>query len=244
MAIYYLCSGFGTEHCFVNKFGELLSADLKFRNKLVVIPCTDNYEELNSHIDFFSDQLAEIDIEFEETILLTDDMFSEEMNNHIKTADMIYLTGGYPFIQRNFIFDNRLSKSLLDFSGVMLGISAGAMNMSKRIIMVTDGINSDETRVENGLGVVDFSVFPHCAFSGDEFAKTFHIGDDTVVSEKLLEASQGKEPVYFLQNKNEKNELKISFIRTANGETHFLSIYDGKIWTATANGFEIVDTYI
>lgn len=62
MPIHYLCSGFGMEHSFVNKFGELLSADLQIRNFLVVVPCTENNDELQAHLSFFTEQLAEAGI--------------------------------------------------------------------------------------------------------------------------------------------------------------------------------------
>ena len=126
----------------------------------------------------------------------------------------------------------------------MLGVSAGAMNMSKYIIMVTDGANSDETRVEEGLGLVDFSVFPHCAFSGDTFAASFYIGSGLVDSQNLLTACKGKGDVYFLQNKTETDTLKISFICAKEGKKEFVSIFDGRVWKATENGFELIEEYI
>ena len=36
---------------------------------------------------------------------------------------------GYPFIRRDFVEENKLRTSLHDYSRVILGISAGAMNM-------------------------------------------------------------------------------------------------------------------
>ena len=126
----------------------------------------------------------------------------------------------------------------------MLGISAGAMNMSQYIIMVTDGPNSDETKIEEGLGLVDFSVFPHCAFSGNIYAPSFMIGSDLVDSNKLLAASKNKGDVYFLQNKTETDTLRISFIRVKNSEKQFVSMFDGKVWKATENGYEIIEEYI
>lgn len=244
MAIYYLCSGFGMEHSFVNKFGELLAGDVKGRNNLVVIPCTEDEGEIKEHVSFITLQLAEAGIEFENQIILTQSMLQEEMTEHIKAADLIYMSGGYPFIQRDFIRNNNLDDSLREYTGVVLGISAGAMNMCKHIIMVTDGENSDETRIEDGLGLVDFSVYPHCAFSGDVFAKSFYIGPDLVDSEKLLTASQNIGEVYFLQNKTETDELKISFVRVENGKKEFVSIYEGRVWKATVDGFEIIKEYI
>ena len=244
MPVHYLCSGFGMEHSFVNKFGELLSSDLANRNSLVAIPCAENQEELQAHLSFFTAQLTEAGIIFKEHILLSSAMSHIEQCNYIKNADLIYFMGGYPFAQKEFIIRNNLEDVLHNYQGVTLGISAGAMNMSKYIIMVTDGPNSDETRIEEGLGLVDFSVFPHCAFSGDKFAPSFYIGPDFVDSTKLLQASHSKGDVYFLQNKTETGTLKISFIRVENNKLQFISMYEGRVWKATKNGFEIINEYL
>ena len=244
MPIYYLCSGFGMEHSFVNKFEKLLSADLPVRNTLVAIPCAENPEELQAHFSFFTEQLAEAGIVFNKHVILSSSMSHDEQCDYIKNANFIYFMGGYPFAQKEFILQNKLEDALRSYSGVVLGISAGAMNMSKYIIMVTDGPESNETRIEDGLGLVDFSVFPHCAFSGDNFAPSFCIGSDLVDSKALLQASQGMGTVYFLQNKTETDTLKISFIRVKNNNPQFVSMFDGKVWKATENGFEIMKEYI
>ena len=116
--------------------------------------------------------------------------------------------------------------------------------MSNYIIMVTDGVNSDEIRVEEGLGLVDFSVFPHCAFSGDIFAKSFYIGSDLVDSAKLLSVGKDLGEVYCLQNKTETDKLKISFIRVENGKKEFVSMFGGRIWRISEKGFELIKEYI
>lgn len=244
MPIHYLCSGFGMEHSFVNKFGELLSADLPTRNSLVVVPCTENNDELQPHLSFFTEQLAEAGIVFNNHIILSSNMTYEEQCDYIKNADLIYFMGGYPFALKKFISQNKLKDALHNYQGITLGISAGAMNMSKYIIMVTDGPNSDETRIEEGLGLVDFSVFPHCAFSGETFASSFYIGSDLVDSAALLQACQGKGDVYFLQNKTETDTLKISFIRVENNKPQFISMFEGKVWKAAENGYEIIKEYL
>ena len=243
MPIYYFCSGFGMEHSFVNKFGEMLSTDLLVRNTLVAIPCIENEEDLKAHLSFFTGQLSEAGIVFDKHVILSSSMSHNEQCDYIKNADFIYFMGGYPFAQKEFIRQNKLEDVLRSYQGVVLGISAGAMNMSKYIIMVTDGPKSNETHIEEGLGLVDFSVFPHCAFSGDNFAPSFYIGSDLVDSKALLQASQGKGTVYFLQNKTETDTLKISFIRVVNNIPQFVSMFDGKVWKATENGFEIIKEY-
>ncbi len=154
MATYYLCSGFGPEHSFVNKFGEMLANDLKLRKSLVVIPCGGDKEETEAHVGFVTQQLEEVGIVFEKRMILSVDMTQEEQCRYIKDADLVYLMGGYPFSQKAFLEENELRECLQEYSGVVLGISAGAMNMSKYMIMVTDGANSDETRPAMGSQVV------------------------------------------------------------------------------------------
>lgn len=244
MATYYLCSGFESEHSFVNKFGEMLANDLKLRKSLVAIPCGGGKEETEAHVAFVEKQLEEAGIVFDKRMILSADMPQEEQHRYIKDADLVYLMGGYPFSQKAFLEDNGLSTCLREYFGVVLGISAGAMNMSQYIIMVTDGTTSDETRVEEGLGLVDFSVFPHCAFSGDIFTESFYIGSDLVESQKLLAACKEKGDVYFLQNKTETNTPKISFIRVKDGKKEFVSIYGGRVWKKIEDGFELIEEYV
>ena len=76
------------------------------------------------------------------------------------------------------------------------------------------------------------------------FAPSFYIGADLVDSVTLLQASQTKGDVYFLQNKTETDTLKISFIRVENNKPQFVSMFNGKIWKATENGYEIIKEYI
>lgn len=244
MAIYYFCSGFGMDNCFKNKFGELLAEDLIGTRSLVAIPCSDNEEEINAHLQFFGSQLEKAGIVFKNIIALNSEMPSEQMCKNIENADMLYFMGGYPFEQKQFIEKNDLTEIIKKFDNVIVGISAGAMNMSEYIIMVTDGENSDQTRVERGMGLVDFSIFPHCAFSGDEFAKSFKIGSDTVCSDNLRAACKDLGDVYFLQNKDDADNLKISLIRVKNNKKEFVSIYGGRVWKITPDGFELEREYV
>lgn len=244
MSICYLCSGFGMEDCFVNKFGELLSKDLKSTRSMVAIPCSDDEELISGHLEFFKDQLERAGIYFESILAVNEKMSGEEICENIKNADMLYLMGGCPFEQKKLIDDKCIGNAIKSFDKVILGISAGAMNMSEYIIEVTYGESGDVTRVEKGLGMVDFSIFPHCAFSGDEFAQSFKIGRDTVYSQKLVEACKSRGDVYFLQNKDDKGNLKISLIRVENNKKEFVSICNGRVWKLTPSGFEIEKEYV
>jgi peptidase E len=240
MAIYYLCSGFGMEHSFCNDFGKRLSEDVKKRNSIVYIPASNNTGEILDQVSFFKAQLIEIDMVFPNHIILNSDSMScDDMKKAINKADLVYLVGGYPWDELDLIQKSNLTASLKQYDGVMLGISAGAMIMSKYIIMVTDGPNSDKSVIKKGLNIVNYSIYPHCNFSGEDFKMNFYVGSDLVISQKLIDISRGKGDVFCLQNKDENNTIKISLIRTVNGKSEIISINNGTVWKIMDNFVKI-----
>lgn len=78
----------------------------------------------------------------------------------LKSADVIYLTGGDPFIQLNYIKDNNLDKIIKKFNGIIIGVSAGSMNQCKTAFCCKDE-DYPETKVYNALGLVDITIDPH-----------------------------------------------------------------------------------
>jgi peptidase E len=245
MAVYYLCSGFSLENAFNNEFGRRLKADISSTNSLVCFPAVrtdEDYIIAEEQVVLFQKVLAEIGIIFENAILITDKMTDNVICDYINKAGFIYMMGGYPWYELDLLTNHNLFEQLQNYNGVILGISAGAMIMSKYSVLVTDGINSDETVIKNGLGLVNFSVFPHCNFEGDEFVEAFYIGPDLVISESLLKASEIVGNFYMLQNKTPDGKEKISLIRSENGRNEIICISNGLVWKIHDRNFVIVDS--
>lgn len=240
MSIQYYASGFAMDHCFANEFGEKIVRDIKRRKLWVVVPATDDAGFNQEHVQFVRHQFEEIGLSFENITVLNEAMSIPEMKDAIHNADFLYLMGGYPFYQKEFIVKHDILEAIRNYTGVILGISSGAMNMSQYIIMVTDGPNSDEVKIESGLGMTDFSIFPHFSVSDNKVGDSFFIGQDKVDTDILLEVSKNLGKIYFLQNKNDLGDVKISLIRVEDGKKEIVRINGGNIWTIEDEKYKLV----
>jgi len=99
-----------------------------------------------------------------------DKEYDESKTDELLKTDAIFLSGGntYYFLnslkKRNFI---PLLREYVEKGGVLIGVSAGSMIMSKTITITTidTDINGDQNAVNlkdfTSLGLVDFEFFPH-----------------------------------------------------------------------------------
>jgi cyanophycinase-like exopeptidase len=100
-------------------------------------------------------------IEFENEFLISPNMSSSETQKIVRSANFIMLMGGDPFKQKEMCEKLGLIEILKKYQGVMLGFSAGAMLMSKYIIITPC---SDEYEV----------------LIKEEFIKKYTIDDETL----------------------------------------------------------------
>lgn len=74
----------------------------------------------------------------------------------IQEASCIFLMGGHPEQQFQLIKDKGLANAICEASGIVLGVSAGAINMAVR------SLDTKESNVPYaGLGLADVTVKPH-----------------------------------------------------------------------------------
>lgn len=78
----------------------------------------------------------------------------------LKNADIIYLQGGDPFVQLEYMRDNEYDKFLKEYNGIVLGLSAGTMNLGE-----TEFYSKDEdypkSKFYKALGITDLTIDPH-----------------------------------------------------------------------------------
>lgn len=77
----------------------------------------------------------------------------EEMRRKIEEADVLMLTGGAPDLAMKRIREKGLKKTLKNFSGIVIGYSAGAMMQLDRYHITPDP-DYPEFSWQNGLGYV------------------------------------------------------------------------------------------
>jgi peptidase E len=166
MSKYYLLSDFSQETGFsllTNDFKR----DLKSYKLIVFIASnpiigdiTDKYAA--RYLEWFE----KIGIIFEKSMVLDSRMDMKYMHIAIQNASLIYLMGGTTPLQMEFLLNNHLIEPICKADCLVMGLSAGAINMGKTSIL-TKTCGHDKQEVYNGIGLVDLSVEPH--FSPSEF---------------------------------------------------------------------------
>ena len=82
----------------------------------------------------------------------------------VHSSDFIIFAGGHVPTQNAFLNAIRMQELLKDFDGVLLGISAGSMNMAKTVYVQPEEpgeSHPDFRRFAPGMGVTRFQILPH-----------------------------------------------------------------------------------
>ena len=83
----------------------------------------------------------------------------------IQDSDFIILAGGHVPTQNAFFREIGLRELLEDFSGTVMGISAGSMNAARRVYaqpeMPGESVDPGYRRFLPGLGLTDINILPH-----------------------------------------------------------------------------------
>lgn len=169
----YIFSGFSTQEHFGGKTSEFFKKDLMDASNIVFIPGgngknnkTDRY--VNTDINWFK----EIGIDFKKVVILDTTMKKEKMKLEINEADVIFLMGGNTLAQNNFLINYDLKQPIKDFDGVVIGVSAGAINLGEISLCskdISEGVN--ETKMYEGIGRIKYTFEPHFNLKNTELLK-------------------------------------------------------------------------
>ncbi len=155
------------------------------------------HDKTDRYFGVFLDYFAAIGIEFGDAKVVDGRMSPEVAQRTVAEADVVWLAGGMTPVQFGYFKKYGLVDALRAFDGVMIGMSAGSINMGK--ISVTDEFEDGRYHAYEGVGVVDCTVDPHF--------------DPSRVSPELLELSKDF-PIYGLCDDGA--------IVVAGGETRFV----------------------
>ena len=243
MARYY-CSGFDIMNAFGHGLGELFRQELAGNGSIVFIPGgAERVEKAkNKTVPIFLEHLKNVGIEFEENILITPDLTKEQAREAVKHADMLMLLGGNPFRLKELCVEQDLIKELREYKGLMVGLSAGAMFMSKYIIVTPCSEEYPDFQVEEGLNLDGISIYPHNNTEEEEYPEKLVAGDEIYVRNDLLKVAAEYGVFYLLQDHlREKGETDVSLIKVTDGRTEFYRENEGKIWKAEKDNIKIME---
>lgn len=147
----------------------------------------ENEERIKNTIDSFS--LSNLN--FNEKILL-DARNKKDAKNIILGANIVILSGGKILCQNKFFRSIRLKKILKHFNGIVIGISAGTMNLCKTVFnFPEEKADIKERKWVKGLGFYDKIIIPH--FDGETNTYQIECEEIDVAGDYILPASHKKE---------------------------------------------------
>lgn len=154
---YYL--GWFTQF-FPEQLGKRIQKDITNRKSLVMISGNPWLDEEDGATEL--SWLAHEGIRFEEYHRIHSQVPMDEAHTLLQKASVIFLLGGDTLEQNRFLAEYELADVIRKSKAVVLGASAGAINMSAKWLCSRNfGYEVEESVVYDSLGLGDFSVLSH-----------------------------------------------------------------------------------
>lgn len=149
-------SGF-PNHRFPQDVAKRLKEELTHRSSLVFVSAwPEDYERNDNDAKGMYHMFVEDDLPFTQYHVIDKRTEASHARQLIHDASCIFLMGGHPEQQYQLICDKGLDTAICDSTAVVLGVSAGAINMAKH------SLDTKESSVPyDGLGLADITVKPH-----------------------------------------------------------------------------------
>ena len=151
----------------------------------------ENSKEIDSYASLFFEGLALSGINFSEYLIL-DNRTKDNAKEYIKKANVIFLSGGDTYIENEFFKQVHLKELLKNFDGIIIGQSAGSINMAKFVYNSPEKKEESEPIYFEGLGLSNINIEPHFTLDTTEFNEM-----QLYQRKHLLEESK-KRPIYAL----------------------------------------------
>ncbi|MFN4214278.1 Type 1 glutamine amidotransferase-like domain-containing protein [Exiguobacterium sp.] len=158
MTTYYYLGWFN--NFFPKDLAHALSRDTTTRHSLVMISSNPASSSVNGFTEL--SWLEDAGIFFDEYHLINYEVEQEEAKRRISDASAIFLLGGDTVKQNSFLYEYDLLELIQSNGGIVIGASAGAINMSSKWVCSPNlGHLTSATTIYNGLAFHNFSVLSH-----------------------------------------------------------------------------------
>jgi dipeptidase E len=154
------------ENGIVDQLKELL----KEKRKLVFVSSDINStpDSVEIYARIFFDSMKMVDIEFEQYYIL-DGTKIDKASEYIENADLVFLCGGDTYNQHLLFEKIGLRELLLNYSGIVMGQSAGAINMAVHCFNSPEELEKSEPVYFDGLGLTNINIEPHFVYEVSNF---------------------------------------------------------------------------
>lgn len=153
-----------------NGLVDQLKSSLKRKKKAVYVSSDINStpDSIESYARIFFDSMKMAGITFEEYYIL-DGTKVHKTREYIENADLVFLCGGDTYNQ-HLLFEKMNLKLLLStYSGIVMGQSAGAINMAEHCFNSPEKLGESEPIFFEGLGLTSINIEPHFVYDVSNF---------------------------------------------------------------------------
>lgn len=164
--IYYLLSGTDKKTGFYDNVKTYLQKDISSDSIITFIASDfDNFEINDIYYDNMIRFFNDIDINFKKFFLIDSRIKKDGAKKLINNSNIIYIMGGIPNIEMENIKKYDLIEDLKRFKGIIIGVSAGSINMNKTICY------EDNRKIVQykGIGLLDFNIAPHYDLKNSDY---------------------------------------------------------------------------
>ena len=247
MGIRYYLSGCAHTNTFGSLLGECLKHDIRKTGSLVFIAGEpDNKHTTDIAAQWFTRELESIEKVFEKVYSISKKTPPHLARKWVRNADMIVLLGGNPLEQKKMCRKMKIWRILRDFEGIMLGMSAGAMNMSQYVMVLPISDEYPDFNIVPGLNKDGISIYPHNNTAESDYPEFIDLGNGEVYHRKdIIEASDDAGPFLLLQDLHEEIDgvdvCHHSFVRASDFEIDVMYENDARAWIANGVFIEHVE---
>lgn len=190
--------------CLTENLGikDYLKKEIKDKSLLFIVPSTfGNPEKLKRHTNLIIKFLEDINIEFKEVFIFDKNMKKEIIKKKLKKANLIFLMGGDPNIQLDIIAEFDLEEEIRESKATIIGMSAGAMCMSKYSWMLPVSERYPNMDIRKAMNLSGISIYPHYNTDG-KVLESYTNGDETTLEKDILFAAKNYGDCYYLNDES------------------------------------------
>ena len=172
-----LFSGLDKENGFNDMQSECLIKNIKDNSVITYI--ASDFDDIVKSKKYSSAMMRffeTIGIKFKKVNLVDSSVSINYAKEMLNSSNIVFLMGGSPYLQMKGINKYGL-KDKIKTIDLVIGVSAGSMNQSKRVVYEDENFDMKLYDYE-GLGLVDFNIYPHLDFNNIELLKeSFRISE-------------------------------------------------------------------
>jgi len=170
---YVLMSGSYKEIVIYDEIIDFINSYFCNKKNIAFIPSNfDNYDENDHHVNKLIKCFEAKSLCFDEKNIVDNRMTSNDMIKAIQNSNIVFILGGDTLSQIKNINKYNLKKYINDENKIIIGMSAGAINMAKRVVLAKDiEDNIPNLSIYEGIGITDINIEPHCDFKNNNHWK-------------------------------------------------------------------------